>query len=149
MVLHSATHLFCNEDVGNGLRDLADLDSLLREFAHESGFWPELTTRAAELDLTRPLYYALRYVVAILNTPVPVQVLHEAEIGRPASLLRGLMDGIFMRTLQPDCAGASDGLAALARGSLYLRAHWMRMPPLLLARHLITKTLRREEAAAN
>ena len=33
MVLHSATHLFCNEDVGNGLRDLVDLDSLLREFA--------------------------------------------------------------------------------------------------------------------
>ena len=50
MVLHSATHLFCNEDVGNGLRDLVDLDSLLRDFALEPRFWPGLTARAAELD---------------------------------------------------------------------------------------------------
>ncbi|HEV8096572.1 MAG TPA: nucleotidyltransferase family protein, partial [Burkholderiales bacterium] len=49
MVLHSATHLFCNEDVGNSLRDLVDLDSLLREFAGEESFWPRLTVRAAEL----------------------------------------------------------------------------------------------------
>ena len=102
MVLHSATHLFCNEDVGNGLRDLADLDGLLREFAHEDGFWPDLTARAAELDLTRPLYYALRYVQPILNTPVPAQVLREAEIGRPPSALLGTMDAIFLRMLQPD-----------------------------------------------
>src|SRR5262249_12635180 len=59
MVLHSATHLFCNEDVGNSLRDLVDLDSLLRGFARTEGFWPKLTTRSVELDLGRPLYYAL------------------------------------------------------------------------------------------
>jgi hypothetical protein len=84
MVQHSATHLFCNEDVGNGLRDLADLDSLLREFVQESGFCPWLTARAAELDLARPLYYALRYVVPILDTPLP------------AGLRRGMMDAIFL-----------------------------------------------------
>jgi hypothetical protein len=144
MVLHSATHLFCNEDVGNSLRDLADLDSLLRDFAQESGFWPGLMVRAVELDLTRPLYYALRYVAPILNTPVPARVLGEAEIGRPPPLLRSLMDAIFLRTLQPDRVGATN-LASLARGSLYLRAHWLRMPPLLLACHLITKALRREQ----
>ena len=38
MVLHSATHLFCNEDVGNGLRDLVDLDGLLRAFRGGAGF---------------------------------------------------------------------------------------------------------------
>jgi len=144
--VHSATHLFCNEDVGNNLRDLVDLDSLLREFASVEDFWPRLTVRARELDLTRPLYYALRYAVRILGTPIPAQVLHEAEIGRPPRLLRGLMDALFLRTLQPD--RASDGLASLARGSLYVRAHWLRMPPLLLARHLITKALRREQVAA-
>ena len=146
MVLHSATHLFCNEDVGNGLRDLVDLDSLLREFASEAGFWSTLTARASELDLTRPLYYALRYAVHILGTPVPVEALREAEIGRPPSLLRGVMDALFLRTLQPDRTGA--GLASLARGSLYLRAHWLRMPPLLLAQHLTIKALRGEEEKA-
>src|SRR5260370_24711376 len=79
MVLHSATHLFCNEDVGNNLRDLADLDNLLREFAGDEAFWPELTVRAVELDLTRPLYYALRYAVRVLGTPVPVPVVSAAE----------------------------------------------------------------------
>jgi hypothetical protein len=149
MVLHSAAHLFCNEDVGNSLRDLADVDSLLRDFAQDSGFWPGLTLRAVELDLTRPLYYALRYVTPILNTPVPTRVLGEAEIGRPPPLLRGLMDTIFLRTLQPDRVGAASGLTSLARGSLYLRAHWLRMPPLLLACHLITKALRREQLTAH
>jgi Uncharacterised nucleotidyltransferase len=149
MVLHSATHLFCNEDVGNGLRDLADLDSLLREFAQESGFWPGLTARAAELDLARPLYYALRYVVPILDTPLPAGVLRAAEIGCPPPALQGMMDAIFLRTLQPDHAGASDALASLARGSLYVRAHWLRMPPLLLARHLLIKACRREPLTAH
>jgi hypothetical protein len=146
MVLHSATHLFCNEDVGNSLRDLVDLDSLLREFASEENFWTRLTVRAGELDLTRPLYYALRYAVRILGTPIPAQVRHEAEIGRPPLLLRGLMDALFLQTLQPD--RAADGLASLARGSLYVRAHWLRMPPLLLAQHLTIKALRREEGKA-
>src|SRR5256885_1116045 len=116
MVLHSAAHLFCNEDVGNSLRDLLDLDSLLREFARDEAFWPRLSVRAGELDLTRPLYYALRYAVRLLDTPVPDRVLGAAEIGRPPTLLRGLMDALFLRTLQPN--PASDGVASLARGSL-------------------------------
>jgi putative nucleotidyltransferase-like protein len=147
MVLHSATHLFCNEDVGNSLRDLVDLDSLLREFASEENFWTRLTVRAGELDLTRPLYYALRYAVRILGTPIPARVRHEAEIGRPPLLLRGLMDALFLGTLQPD--RATTALASLARGSLYVRAHWLRMPPFLLARHLIVKALRREQVTAS
>ena len=146
MVLHSATHLFCNEDVGNSLRDLVDLDSLLRELASEENFWPRLTVRAGELDLTRPLYYALRYAVRLLDTPVPERVLGAAEIGRPPTVLRGLMDALFLRTLQPNPAG--NGLSSLARGSLYVRAHWLRMPPLLLAQHLAVKALRREEQKA-
>jgi hypothetical protein len=146
LVLHSATHLFCNEDVGNNLRDLLDLDSLLREFANEADFWPGLAARAVELDLARPLYYTLRYVVHVLGTPVPAQVLHEAEFGRPPRLLRGLMDALFLRTLQP--GHGTDGWTAVARGSLYLRAHWLRMPPLLLAEHLTIKALRREQPKA-
>ena len=73
--------------------------------------------RAAELELTRPLYYALRYAVRFLATPVPAGVLRAAEIGRPPLLLRGLMDSIFLHTLQPDRADAAEGLAALDRRS--------------------------------
>jgi len=59
------------------------------------------------------------------------------------------MDALFLRTLQPAHAGESHGPAPVARGSLYLRAHWLRMPPFLLARHLITKAVRREQMSAH
>jgi hypothetical protein len=147
MVLHSATHLFCNEDVGNNLRDLVDLDTLLRDFSKGESFWTRLTARAGELDLTRPLYYALRYAVRVLGTSVPSDVLREAEVGRPSRALRPLMDALFLRTLIPGYA--TDRMASLARSSLYVRAHWLRMPPLLLAHHLTVKALRREEATGN
>jgi hypothetical protein len=127
------------------LRDLVDLDGLLRGFGGEPDFWSDVTARAAEMDLTGPLYYALRYLPSILDTPIPAQTLRDAEIGRPPRILRSVMDRIFLGTLQQDRSGPADGWASLARGSVYVRAHWLRMPPLLLARHLTIKALRREE----
>lgn len=138
MVLHSATHLFLNEEWSNALRDLADLDSLLRHFGGKTGFWEELAPRAFELDLARPLYYALRYTSRILETPVPAEALRAAQGARPPPPLSRLMDALFLRALEPD--------SPLARRALYVRAHWLRMTPLLLARHLTIKALRREEA---
>src|SRR5581483_1442714 len=38
MVLHSATHLFHNEELTHGLRDLVDLDALLRHFGRDAAF---------------------------------------------------------------------------------------------------------------
>ena len=146
MVLHSATHLFCNEDVGNSLRDLVDLDCLLRDFGNDPDFWPKLAVRGAELDLSRPLYYALRYARRVLATPIPTPVVQAAEIGRPPSWLRGLMDGLFLRSFQPE--PTSQHFTSIARLSLYVRAHWLRMPPLLLAHHLTVKAFRREEESA-
>jgi hypothetical protein len=142
LVLHSAAHLFCNEDVGNGLRDLVDLDALLREFASQAGFWERLTGRAAELDLARPLYYALRYAQRLLGTPIPSRVVGAADIGRPPSWLHGLMDELFLSILRPGYA--TRVMTSLARSSLYVRAHWLRMPPLLLTYHLAVKAFRRE-----
>ncbi len=110
--------------------------------AQENGFWPALTLLVAKLSVTRPLYYALRYVLPIVDTPVPAHVLREAEVGRRLRSA-GLTDALFVRTLKAPCAGKADRLAALARGSLYLRAHWLRMPPLPLARHLTVKALGR------
>lgn len=140
MVLHSATHLFFNEEFGNGLRDLADLDGLLRHFGANPVFWRELPERARELELERPLFYALRYTRALLDTPVEPHTLRE-----PPPALRRLMDGLFLRALQPDHPTAGDWLSPLARRLLYLRAHWLRMPAALLAYHLAVKAFRRPE----
>ena len=146
MVLHSAAHLFCNEDVGNSLRDLIDLDCLLREYGSEESFWRGLTVRAAELDLKRPLYYALRYACCVLATPIPPAVAGAAEIGRPPAWMRSLMDALFLRIFHPE--PSSQRFTSIARLSLYVRAHWLRMPPLLLAHHLTVKAFRGEEEHA-
>lgn len=141
MVLHSATHLFLNEELRHGLRDLADFDSLLRHFSALPSFWPQLAARATELELERPLYYGLRYAAAMLGTPLPEEA---AKCGaRPAVGVQALMDALFVRALQPEHASAADWLTPLARWALYVRAHWLRMPPLLLARHLAVKAFRR------
>jgi hypothetical protein len=144
MVLHSATHLFHDGELDNGLRDLTDLDALLREFSGRPDFWQRLPARAAELDLLRPLFYALRYTNRILGTPVPAKAIQTAGAGKPPRLLLCLMDAIFLRALRPDHPSAADMWAPAARSLLYLRSHWLRMPPLLLAYHLTVKALRRK-----
>ena len=147
MVLHSATHLFHNDDLSQGLRDLADLDSLLRHFGQEPGFWDELPGRAADLDLARPLYYGLRYASHFLGTPIPSEALRSADAGRPPRMAVALMDALYDRALRPVAPRGAGALTPLARRALYVRAHWLRMPPLLLAWHLTVKAFRREEKA--
>lgn len=139
MVLHSAVHLFHDGEMNNGLRDLLDIDGLLRRFGTQAGFWPSLTRRAAELELTRPLFYALRYATRLLHTPVPADAMHAAQAGQPPLLLLKLMDMLFNRALLPAHSSCSDWLSNPARSALYLRGNWLRMPPLLLTRHLFHK----------
>ena len=145
MVLHCATHLFHDGELENGLRDLADLDALLREFSERPNFWEYLPARAAELDLLRPLFYGLRYSNQVLGTRVPAEAIRLAEAGKPPRLLLQVMDAIFLRALRPDHPTAGDTWTPVARSLLYLRAHWLRMPPLLLAWHLTVKALRKKK----
>jgi Uncharacterised nucleotidyltransferase len=148
MVLHSMTHLFMNEDTSHALRDLSDLDLLIRGFteaktsAGEPSFFDHLLTRAAELDLLRPLFYGLTFTHELLSTPVPAETLAALHHQGPRSPTRWLMLAIWRQvfgTTKPANAGWSLRLATLA---LYIRGHWLRMPPMLLMRHLTVKALR-------
>ncbi|GAB6054317.1 nucleotidyltransferase family protein [Magnetospira thiophila] len=142
MLLHSAVHLFSEGDFERAVRDLSDMDLLLRHFGTEPGFWEGLVPRAEELDLRRPLYYALTHLIRLLHTPVPEAVLEQAQAGRPGPVLRPLMAVLFDQALRPPhelCRGPWTGLALSA---LYVRAHHLRMPPHLLIPHLLRKTLR-------
>jgi len=139
LVLHSATHLFYDGELAHGLRDLVDIHRLLSHYGDAAGFWSQLTARAAELELERPLYYALRYAARLLHTTVPADTSAVlADTGPPAPLLR-LMDALFLRALLPDHASCADRWSGGARYLLYLRANWLRMPLPLLARHLFHK----------
>jgi len=139
MVLHSATHLFADGEFDKGLRDLYDLDRLLRHYGPLPGFWDSLPPRARELELQRFLYYALRYAQAVLGTPVPERVLAAIAPDGPAAPLRWLMDALFLRALMPDHMSCRGPLTGTARFLLYVRGNWLRMPPLRLARHLLHK----------
>ena len=143
MVLHSAAHLFHDGELEHGLRDLTDLDSLLRHFGRNQAFWAELVERARELDLMRSLYYALRYTQSILGTPVPDTVQQSARAGRPVWFAPALMDTVFTRALAPDHPSCDTLFTGLARWFLYVRAHYLRMPLHLLIPHLIRKAIKR------
>lgn len=136
MVLHSAVHLFHDGEFDHGMRDLVDIHRLLLAFAERPGFWAALPNRAAELGLERPLFYAARYAHCLLGTPIPAALL---DAGRPPAPLLALMDQLFGRALLPLHASCADRYTGLARLLLYIRGNWLRMPPLMLARHLFHK----------
>lgn len=144
MVLHSAAHLFHDGEINLGIRDLADINDLLKHFGGEKGFWQGLVPRALELDLVRPLFYALRYAARLLGTPVPRDVLGAARAGAPPGPIRALMDRLVPRALIPSHPDQSDRSAKNAILLLYMRSHWLKMPPLLLAAHLTRKALIRK-----
>lgn len=135
MVLHCAVHLFNDSVFDRALRDLVDLDLLLRRFGEMPGFWVELVQRADALGLGRPLYYALRYTTRLLSTPTPASVVEAVRSFAPA--MPFLMDAVFDRALRAEHATARDRLTALSMLFLYARGHWLRLPLHLLLPHLL------------
>jgi Uncharacterised nucleotidyltransferase len=142
MVLHAAVHLFDDGEFVNGLRDLDDINRLLRHFAESPDFWDGLTARAASLRLERPLHYALRYAARFLGTKVPPRILRD-PVPAPAPAVAPLMDFAFERGLRPLHPSCGDRLTGLALGFLYLRGHCLRMPLRLLLPHLLRKAVMR------
>ena len=140
MVLHAMTHLMFGSEMDDSLRELVDIDSLLRHFAeHESGFWSTFWSRAEQLDLGRAAYYGLRYANRLLGTPVPEKVLSASSAGSPPAPVRAVMDYLVPRALFPPHPDHPGRDIQAARWCLYVRSHWVRMPPLMLARHLAYK----------
>lgn len=139
MVLHSAAHLFHEGEFENGLRDLVDLDGLLREFGADAAFWDRLQTRAALHQIEWPLYYALRYCRRLFDTPVPAGIVEESQRRNAAFRYRGLMDRLMIRCLA-SVTETRPGLSVkLALFGLYVRSHYLRMPLRQLIPHLWRK----------
>jgi hypothetical protein len=143
MVLHAATHLF-QEDPSGHLRDLLDLHDLLTFFGPRPGFWDGLIDRARLHGLRRPLFYALRYAADLLGTAVPPAVLDGAEAAfAPNAMQRRLMDWLVRAAIVGTPPGRTDRVAGLARFLLFVRSHWIKMPPAILLGHLAVKLVRR------
>jgi hypothetical protein len=141
MILHSATHLFHEGEFNQGLRDISDLDLLLRQYIVPNDQWSLLRERAIELNLERPLYYALNFTRRILYTPIPENyVIASAKLGRLNVVQMRFMDMLFLRALAPNHATCKVAGAGLASWLLYIRSHWLRMPWYLLLPHLLRKS---------
>lgn len=141
MVLHALVHLFleCDPREGLRLRDLLDVHLLLQHFGEEENFWNSLAPRAYSLGLERPLFYGLRFARQFFDTPIPEAVLAEVNDAGPRRPILWLMDQLVSLTILPGHPDYPYFWATLARRILYLRAHWLRMPPIILARHLSYK----------
>ncbi len=140
LVVHSAAHLFHEGELDHGLRDLMDLDMLMRHFASQPGFWQALVARAGELNQRRSLFYAVRYCRRYLATPIPDEVVAGL---RGSRLATPIMDWLYRHCLAAEHSSAGNGLTPLARWLLYVRGHYLRMPLHLLLPHLLRKAWRR------
>jgi hypothetical protein len=146
MIIHSAAHLFADGDLAGGLRNLWDIHCLLslmldevmddNEPPHPIWVWDEVRSRL----LSRAQHHGLRHAVE------RAMRLEEHLYGGNSGALT-LTDRLFIRRLT-----ARDHWGRPTRKFIrlifYIRSHWLRMPPLMLARHLWTKW-RKGRAAVN
>lgn len=140
MIIHSATHLFHEGEFEQGLRDISDLDLLIKEAINKNEDWDGLLTRAKELDLVKPTYYALNFTKKILYTPVPAEVIAKASVLAKMNLFDvKLMDVLYGKALVTNHLTGKVRGQGFARWLLYIRSHWLKMPIYLLLPHLSRK----------
>ena len=117
MIVHAAAHLLADGELEGGLRNLWDIRCLLDEFGDGT-----LAEHAEQHRLRREVERAVQLSTKIfssqpLSSVVAARILARDGWGRPTS--------------------------PLLRFAFYIRSHWLRMPPLMLARHLWTKWRKR------
>lgn len=136
-VLHSASHLFLDSELRDRLRDLVDLDGLLRHFGEAPGFWAQLPDRARELGLSEPLALACSFTERWLGTPIPQAARAAIAAQGPGGLRRAWLLPMFEQILMPTEPDALPSFGQRFAAWLQLvRYHRQRMPLRLLLPHL-------------
>ena len=140
MVLHSATHLFHDGELEHGLRDLVDMDALIGQFSEQPGFFNSLIDRANELNLGRPLHYALQYCRVFLHTQIPDEILPRlAGLRSQSIVIRSVMDIVALRSIGSILIARPSVKTRVSQFAMYVRSHYLRMPMRLLIPHLLRK----------
>jgi len=142
MVIHAAIHTFYDGDLEERLRDILDIHELLVEFSTAEDFWDTLRARTGLHNAERPVFYALYFCCALFDTDVPTDLSSAGAPGRPNPILLRLMGWLVMMAVPPRLPEQRSLRARIAKKALYVRSHWLRMPPLMLAKHLTTKFVR-------
>lgn len=122
-IIHAATHLFADGDLQGGLRNLWDINGMIRE----GGFDADQLRQDAQQDGLFPaVERAMRLAHRIYAAPMPW----------PSN--PHLSDGLFVRRMLARDDWGREARKPL-RSAFYIRSHWLRMPPMMLARHLWVK----------
>lgn len=122
MICHAAAHLFADGDLSGGMRNLWDIHCLIDDFGVAG-----LVGRARRHGLAPAVRRALRLSHALYGTQLPDGWARSAG-----------GDALYLRRLTArDSWGRQT--RPVTRLGFYIRSHWLRMPPLMLARHLWTK----------
>ena len=120
MLVHAAAPLFADGDLAGALRNLWDIHCLIDEHGIDG-----LAERARHHGLSRETDRALRLVHRLFGARAP-----EVQCG--------WVDAFYLRRiLARDDWGRA--IRPVTRLAFYIRSHWLRMPPAMLARHLWTK----------
>ena len=117
MLVHAAAHLFADGDLAGGMRNLWDVHCLVEQFGTAG-----LAERAALHGLSHEVARALRLATALYGDAARLGAADHAYLRRVTA-----RDG-WGRATRP-----------FTRQAFYIRSHWLRMPPAMLARHLWTK----------
>lgn len=146
MFLHAAAHLFCEGEHENALRNLLDLHDLLEVFfVAESLTVAELLDRARVLDLTVVLALAARYLERVFTDRNAVAISGGLRENGLFPKRHDYGDWMFDAVFLGFHPSQPMPFLALARVTLYLRAHMLRMPFGQLAVHLTRKALKRKK----
>ena len=137
-VLHSAAHLFLDSEPIDRVRDLVDLDGLMRHFGDaDPAFWAELPRRAQELGLSEPLAQAAHFTTRWLGTPIPSATLAIIVSQGPGPLRRAWLTPLMSAVLTPTEPDAMPSRRQrFAAFVVLVRYHRNRLPLRLLIPHL-------------
>ncbi|HEX8420442.1 MAG TPA: nucleotidyltransferase family protein [Sphingomonas sp.] len=132
MIVHAAAHLLADGDLAGGLRNLWDIHCLIEEFGSEG-----LEDRARLHGLDAQVRQVARQAHRLFGTAIPTEWSRWTIADR---LIR-------RRLLARDGWGRPTRPAT--RLGFYVRSHWLRMPPVMLARHLWVKARRGAPASGS
>jgi hypothetical protein len=129
------------------VRDMVDLDGLLRHFGMTPGFWEALPHRARELDLAQPMALACHFCTNWLETPVPELASQALKATAGLESSRSTLVRILRTALLPLEPDEAPSWRTLAAGALVqARHHRWRLPLAQTVTHLLRKTLDRPRA---
>ncbi|MGC4081793.1 MAG: nucleotidyltransferase family protein [Vicinamibacterales bacterium] len=144
MVVHSAVHGFHDGEMVNPLGDILDIHQLVSEFTtRDSSFPNHLIEEGRRMGVQVPLGHALRAATRWFG-PMAPGFPEPGSLPSSARIVDACIDAMVRRSVVPPRELGRSG-AGLA---MYMRSHWLKMPPLLLARHLTVKLLARRKEGA-